>query len=466
MGTHRHRHVVAAFAFGLPVALAAAEITELSLPRAVGTALVANRNLVMSKLNVEGETYGLRAANADFDLKIVPTTVLGSINSNVLVPGTSGSNNSIGAQVTKKLELGTTVGLGPSWNRSGGVSNTTLNLSVAQPLFKGFGPEVNLDGVRRAQFSVASAGRNLEQARVNVALETIGAYYEAIKQQQLTALNDELAERLRRDTLIARSKERVGLASPMDTYRAQIRLKDAEDAANQARNSFQAVKNQLKLFLDMSLESEIALTPPLPAELGIAHVEIEAVQRRAELVQLRAEIEEAERAVKVAANALLPDVSVKLNYGQALISEPMLAQVLPTTQRQTTIFLQASSDVARTAEKANYQRAKLRVESLRVSLEAKSADIRRQVRQQLALLEEAKQRIALRGEQIRQAEGKLALAEVKFAHDMADNFAVIEAESELLRARSNRFATEADYAVGIYNLKAIAGHLLDSFPDK
>ena len=98
-----------------------------------------------------------------------------------------------------------------------------------------------------------------------------------------------------------------------------------------------------------------------------------------------------------------------------------------------------------------------------MTLETKSADIRRQVRQQLALVEEAKQRVVLRKEQIRQAEGKLALAEVKFAHDMADNFAVIEAEGELQRARSNLFATVADVAIGIYNLKAIAGHLLPSF---
>jgi hypothetical protein len=48
---------------------------------------------------------------------------------------------------------------------------------------------------------------------------------------------------------------------------------------------------------------------------------------------------------------------------------------------------------------------------------------------------------------------------------MADNFAVIEAEGERQRARANLFATEAEYAVGVYNLQAISGHLLDAYPE-
>ena len=464
------RHILVAIVCALPLALpgplAAAEPVELSLRRAVEIALSANRNLALSRLSYESEQLGLDAAKAEFELKVVPTTMLGTLSSNTFAPAATGNNSSIGAQLTKKLEIGTMLGVGPSWNRSGDTRNETLNLSVQQPLLKGFGSDVNLDGVRRAQFTIASAGRAFDQARVNAALETISIYYEAIKQEKLTELNDTLAGRLRRHAIVARSKERVGVATPMDTYRAQIHLKDAEDAANQARNAHEAAKNQLKLMLNMSLESDLKLAAPSVPELRVPNLELEAVRQRAELVQLRAEIEEATRALRVAANTLLPDVSLKWNYGQALAAQPAFAQFLPTTQRQSSLYLQATSDLYHTAEKANYRRSQLRLESLRVSLETKSADIRRQVRQQLALLDEGKRRIALRMEQIRQAEGKLALAEVKFAHDMADNFTVIEAEGERQRARANLFATEAEYAVGVYNLEAISGHLLDAFPEK
>lgn len=470
MSKHICRRAAVAIFSALPLVLcsplAAAEPLALSLTRAMEIALAANRNLAMSRLNYAGEELGLAAAKAEFELKIVPTTTFGTLSNNALATTASGNNSSIGAQLAKKFETGTMLSIGPSWNRSGDTRNETLNVSLQQPLLKGFGSEVNLDGVRRSQFAIASAGRALDQARVNAALETIATYYEAIKQEQLARLSEALAERLRRHAVIARSKERVGVATPMDTYRAQIYLKDAEDSANQARNAYQAAKNQLKLVLNLSLEEDIQLALPPPPELRVPNLEQEAVRQRAELVQLRAEIEEAARSIQVAANALLPDVSLKWNYGQAVAAQPVFAQFLPTTQRQSSVYLQASSDLYHTAEKANLRRAELRLESLRVSLDTKSTDIRRQVRQQLALLDEAKRRIVLRMEQIRQAEGKLALAEVKFAHDMADNFAVIEAEGERQRARANLFATEAEYAVGVYNLEAISGHLLDSFPAK
>ena len=445
---------------------AAAEPVELSLTRAIEIALSANRNLTISKLGYEGEALGLDAARAEFELKIVPTTTLGTISRNALAPAATGNNSSIGAQLTRKLEVGTLLSIGPSWNRSGDTRNETLNLSVQQPLLKGFGSDVNLDGVRRAQFSIASAGRALGQTRVNTALETIATYYEVIKQKQLAGLSENLAERLRRHAIVASTKERVGVATAMDTYRAQIHLKDAEDAANQAHNAYEAAKNQLRFILNVSLESDIRLATPPPPELRVPNVELEAVRQRAELVQLRAEVEEAGRAIQVAANALLPDVRLRWDYGQAVAAQPSLAPFLPTTQRQSSVSLQAASDLSHTAEKANYRRAQLRLESLRVSLETKTADIRRQVRQQLALLDEGKRRIVLRKEQIRQAEGKLALAEVKFAHDMTDNFTVIEAEGERQRARANLFAAEAEHAVGVHNLEAIAGHLLDAYPDK
>jgi len=440
-----------------------AALRALTLDESVRAALAGNSRLVSSRLNLEGEQQGLEAARAEFDLKLVPTLRLGKIGDNSLSVGTTGANNSLGAQLSKKFETGTTASIGPSWNRSGSSANTTLNLSIQQPLFKGFDREVTLNGMHAGEFSIATSQRSFEQARVNVALETIAAYYQLIRDQEMLRLTDSLVERLRRQALVAQSKERVGTASPMDTYRAEISLKDAEDAANQAHNAVAASGDRLKLLLEFDLDTGLQLAvPPIP-QLDDIDYEIEALKGRAELLQLQAEIDEAARALRVAGNDLLPDVSLQVNYGQSTYNDPFLAQYLPTTQKQWSIYLQASSDIFRSGQKTAYRRAELRLKSLRLSLESKGAELRRQVRQQLAQLDEARQRIVLRREQIKQAESKLALAEVKFAHDMADNFTLLEAETELQRSRLNLLATEADYAVGIYNLQAIAGRLLDSF---
>lgn len=440
-----------------------AETRALTLSDAVTIALNANRSLVASRIDAEADQYALEAARSDFDLKVVPTASIGRIGDNTFA-GAGGSNSSVGVQLRKKLPFGTMLAVGPSYNRFAGSSNSTLNVGVTQPLLKGFGRDVTLDGVRQAEYTAGSSGRGFRQASLNTALDAIGTYYEALKQRQLAELNDALVQRLKRHAEIARSKEQVGLASPMDTYRAGIRLKDAEDTANQAHDAYLTSLDRLKLILNLPLETQLLLQPPAPPELGVADPEGEALSNRIELEQLRAELTEARRAADVAGNALLPELNLQLNYGQTTTNDPVLAQYLPTTQRQWSVSLQASGDLARSAEKSNYRRAQLHADTVALNLETKTQDVQRQVRQQTLALEEARQRITLRQDQIKQAEGKLALAEVKFTHGMADNFDVIEAENELQQARSNLLVTEADYAVGIYNLKAMSGHLLDTAP--
>jgi len=125
------------------------------------------------------------------------------------------------------------------------------------------------------------------------------------------------------------------------------------------------------------------------------------------------------------------------------------------------VYLQSSSDLTRTAEKNALAQAELRVETARMALETRIEDVRRQVREQRPQLADARARIGLREEQIRQAEARLALAQVKFSHDMASNLDVLDAETELQRAEAVVAAARADYAVGVYLLRAMAGHLLD-----
>jgi len=97
------------------------------------------------------------------------------------------------------------------------------------------------------------------------------------------------------------------------------------------------------------------------------------------------------------------------------------------------------------------------MEALAVAIEDKALEVERAVRQQIQILAGARARIELRETQVRQARGKLALAGVKVAHDMADNFELIEAEGDLYRAGSELAGATMEYALGAYALKAMMG---------
>jgi outer membrane protein TolC len=441
-------------------ALCAAAAPDLSLEEAVERALAANRGLAAAHYAREGERLSVTAALSDFDFKIVPTSVLGRISGNNLFPGDSGQNASVGAQLRKKLDWGTELSVGPSWNRYGGSSNTTLNVSIRQPLLGGFGREVAFDAVHRAEHVLAGSERAYRQARKSLALETVEAYQSALRERSMVETSAALAERLRRHAIIASRKEKAGLAGPSDTLRARIRLKDAEDAFHRSGTFLELALGRLRHLLALPAGTELTLRRDPSPSLPVGDLETIAIASSGEVQQLRDDLAEAHRAARVAGNAALPDVSLGVSYGQAALADALLRSFIPTTQRQWSLFLQASGDLARTAEKMNHRRALLRAEAVAVALEDKAEDIRRQVRQQAAAMEAARARIALRREQIRQAEDKLALAEVKFAHDRADNFELIEAESDLHRARTELSAADTEHAIGAYTLLA----MVDRFP--
>jgi outer membrane protein TolC len=449
-----------AAAVGLAPAAAAA--LDVTLERAVETTLVGQRGLRSAQFASQGEQLGVQTARSAFDLKILPTGSVGRI-SDTAVTTTTGYNGSIGVQFSKSFEsTGTQIALGPSYNRSGSDSNTTLTLHVQQPLLRGWDSVVTLDPVRRAEHSYSASQRALEQARVNATLETIGAYYGALRDQRLQEFAHDQRRRIEEHTAIAESKERSGLIGPMDLLRAKVRLKDAEDADNQARVSVQAAMNRLKRAMDVPLDADIRLVQPREAPLDTMDFEAEAIANRIEIVQLRADVDEAVRQAEVARRNIRPEVTLHITAGQATQVVPFLVQFIPTTSRQWAVYLESSAEFSRKAEENTWRQALLRVESTRLALETKTEEIRRQVREQRTQLADLKVRIGLREEQIRQAESRLALAQVKFSHDMASNLDVIEAESELQRASASLTGARADYAVGIYQLRAMAGRLLDS----
>jgi len=193
---------------------------------------------------------------------------------------------------------------------------------------------------------------------------------------------------------------------------------------------------------------------------GSVDYESEAIERRVEIVQMRAELDEAVRQAEVARRNIRPEVTLHVTAGQATQVVPFLVQFVPTTQRQWSIYLESSTEFSRKAEENAWRQALLRVENARAVLEARIEDVRRQVRDQRLQLADLRVRIGLREEQIQQARSRLALAQVKFSHDMASNVDVIEAETELQRAEASLAGARAEYAVGIYQLRAVAGRLL------
>lgn len=432
----------------------------LTIDQAINLALQTNRNIISSRNNTESRQLSLVSAQSEFALKIVPS---GNV---ILGGGTLQNGNNIGAGLSlqKKFEAGTIISAGPRVDKIDHQLTTDMVFSIQQPLLRGFGKDVNLDNIRTVQFSIKSVERILYQTKVNTVLEVVSAFYDALKQEDLVRLNESLIGRLKGHSEVAKAKEKVGLATAMDTYRAEIRLKDTEDALSQSVQAYRDSKDRLKIILPLPLETELEITAPREAEPMYFQEKTAvetAIRNRIEVEQAAAEIKEAERKSEILKKNILPDLTVVVAHERITASSGQLINDINLTQSLWTLRLQSSTDIFRTAEKSAYQQSLLNTDTLRINLETRKDDVRKQVRSQFTALKEAEKRIDIRKEQIKQAEGKLALAEVKFSNAMADNFDIIEAETELQRARVNLLSAQTDYIVGIYNMKAVTGTLLE-----
>lgn len=434
----------------------------LTLDQAISVAMQTNRNITYSQYNAESQRYSIDAAKSVFDLKLIPA---GGVN---LAGGNNSDNQNItaGLQAQKKLEYGTSISITPRITRYSQQYlqqySTDMGVRIEQPLLRGLGKDINTDSVLSAEFAYRTSLRGIDQTKVNSLLETISAFYEAVRQLELLRLSEKMGARLKGHSEVARAKEKVGLTTPMDTYRAEIPLKETEDALIATSVAYQDARDQIKFILALPQNTELeVIVPESPAlnELELNQAIETALKNRIEIEQMKVDIDEAERRSAVLKHNILPDLNLVLEYGR-YASADSLGQSTRFDLDRYGVSLQAGTDIFRSAEKAAYQQSLISIKALRLNMEGKMEDIRRQVRKQWLALKEALKRIQIRKSQIKQGEEKLALAEVKFAHRMADNFDIIESEKELQNARANLLAAEIEYSIGMYNMKAVMGTLI------
>ncbi len=441
--------------FGFATDLQAEEnnVISLNIEEAINLALEANRTLLNSASGVETQKLFLHTAESEFDVKIRPSANAGISDA----AGTLGA----GISLEKKFRTGTKVSVSPYIGKSEDEYSGTFGISFEVPLLRGFGGKVNLDRSDRSRFSLRTAERSFFLSQINVVLDTVSAVYDMVRQKEIVRLFESQAGRLKEHAETAKIKEKVGLASPLDIFRAEIHLKDSENSLTFAKEALRNAGDRLKLILAIPLDETAEVSAPLESEdVRISDDAFKiALNHRIELQQAEDEIREAERRSDIAKHNILPQLDMVMSYERHDSSQD-LEHSMGFNEDRWSLNLVSNTDIARTSEKADFQQSLITLRTARLNLETKRDEIMREVRRESESLNKSQERILIRKEQIRQAEGKLALSKIKFNHGMADNFDIIEAETELQQARVNLLSSQTDYIVGIYRMRAALGTLI------
>ena len=427
-------------------------VRSISLEQAIQMALESNRALRNSALDVSSSDLSLKTQQSDFDIKIVPQ-------------GASRYDSEddgywqVGATVSKKLSQGATLEVTPTTGESGGSGNSEVDVSLRIPLLQGAGSAYAMDGVYSSMYANKVQQLSFIQQQITTIMQTVSAVYGCIRtQQQIEFLQKQLDE-LKKHLSLAKIKEKSGIIDAMDLYRAEIRIQNVEEELTSTQEELANNIDEVKNLLALSQKQPLLVEAPVsysPVEIGLEEAQNIALANRIELVKSTMQVRETERRVAVAKNNILPQLDLELGYNN--YREEDFDEF---AEERWTVALSSESDIFRTSERNDYQQSRIELQQVQLDKQDAEELIIQDVRFQLNSLEKQQERIRIREEQARQAMGKLRLAESKFRYSLANNFDLLEAQTEMQQAQTDQMVETINYIVGTYRLRSSLGTLID-----
>ena len=343
------------------------------------------------------------------------------------------------------------------------IRTSAFSASVVQPLLRGGGPLATLGPVTSARLDLLSNERALAAADRRTVLETTLAYLAAVRDRSLIHVAESA---LHADSLLAQVSEGLvdaRMATRRDVLSAQLRLADDKASLVGAEKDFALSLDQLKEQMGVPIESTVTLAD---AELADTTLDLDEDGLVRDALALHPALQSAEAAVrrsevdlKLARNALLPQVDVVASYTRTLDndqsaagldvnSKGWLASVqvsLPLGNREA----QAAADIARFSLDQDRDRLTL----LRLQTQRSVRDAVRTLRGIAEELHAIRQTIAL-------AEEKVEFATAMFNLGRANNLDLTDAREALVKGRSNYVSKLADYHAQLAVLKSLTGREL------
>jgi outer membrane protein TolC len=431
----------------------------ITLDAAVNIALEHSFSILTSADDLVSARLREDTAHAQFLPKITPSYARGTDDSRIF-----------GLQASQKLPY-----TGASFSASGAYRSqptsdiavprsSDVSLTLTQPLLRGIGPTATNFDLENARRGRQGQERIFELARQRLALQVAQTFYNVIKQRHLL---DVARQSLQRNSNLQEASDarmKVGLASKLDVYRAEIRASQAEDAMVSSQAGLDTALEQFRVLLGLSptetLEPEDQALPETdggeiePEQVLLAR----AVDNRLEIKEARDLVGDSERAATIAKQSLLPQLDLGLSYIRTGFGTTF-TNSLRVADERFAFFFSTSYPLERSADKNSKAVAELQVEARKRSLKQQEFDVQAEVRAAIRSLERIKKSVELQRKGVELADEEHRLATLRYQRGLASNLEVVDAESSLVLARNALVSLLTDYQVARMELLRATGSL-------
>lgn len=373
--------------------------------------------------------------------------------------------------------------LNPSWF-------TRLSADFTQPLLKNFGTLVSRSGIVIARTSRKQAAENLKLQVIDVLQQVDQAYWDytaaqfaiEVKQHSL-----ELAQQLLDET---RERIRVGTSAPIDQIQSEASVAARRQDVILAENALANAEDALKKVLGFETPEEwnLRIKTTDSYEFKVIHADLgksinEALKNRSELYRQKLGLQLSDLNVKLARNALLPELNLQATYGFGGLGgtlstvdpvtgrvtkitggfDDSLDQVIRLDYPQWSMGLNLKMPLGNTSAKADLARRRFEKDKSEAQLAALKQSITHEVRLAVRGLRDGAASVDAAIASRKAAEKNVEAEQTKFDNGLSTNFQVLKIQDDLAAARLTEIQSRLQYRKAIIAYLVATGKLLDKF---
>ncbi len=335
------------------------------------------------------------------------------------------------------------------------INRSQLAATFTRPLLQNAGFKAQIENLTLAERETLYSLRDFVRFRKQFSVDVAAAYYRVLQNRD-TARNTYLAlQSFRKSAARTQALVDEGRVKLAELGRLQQQELSQETAWIATIRSYKLALDTLKILLGLSTDTNLVLEEKELRELKIIHPNISvedavrvALACRLDLQNLDNEVEDAQRAVGLAANGLLPQVDFNADVSISSPEDKSAGFVLPELDRyRWSAGVDFDLPIDRKLERNTYRAALIRQEqALRARTESEDT-IKLQIREDWRALEQARRSYENSELGVKLAERRVEeqnlLAEVGRgrAQDQVD------AQNDLTAAQNQRTQTLVDHTV-------------------
>ena len=296
----------------------------------------------------------------------------------------------------------------------------------------------------------------------NKALEITSAFLSVLKNKELVNLSEKRLERAKKYYQLAKAKLEVGIVSYADLLKSKVEVKSAESDTISESNALSLSRIKLENILGLKkkgyrLDSRIEFSFPL---VSLKKSLSKALTKRPEIKKKEGEEIQLEYAYQLARKDYIPSLSLKGDYDYYLDRDLSGYSDI----NDWTVYLAVEIPIFDAGiKRSRLKQAKLNQEKLQFAKEELIRDITGEVSTAFFNLQNLEKLIGVQEEEVTAAEECLRLATGRYKEGVGSILEVIDAQTDLVSAETDKVNTFFDYQLANANLILSSGENIEDY---